>query len=94
MIRPLALRQRSGVVQRTKSIWQPKCQELAWDSRPANGDHNVLFAVEHIGHGRSGLTGGHRNGTGVAASGFVVRAQERALMPGGVGEHAGFARND
>jgi hypothetical protein len=42
-----------------------------------NGDHDVLFAVQHVGHGRSALRRGHPHGAHLMAGNLIVCSQHR-----------------
>src|SRR5919108_3021291 len=52
--------------------------QFSWRREAADSQHDVLLAVQQVGHRAAGLRAGHVNSTALCARGFVVRAQHRA----------------
>lgn len=59
-----------------------------------DGDDDVLFAVQHIGHGRAGLAGGHEDGSDFFAGRFVIGAEAGGVAALLVGKRSAFSRDD
>src|SRR5437899_3224516 len=56
---------------------QPECQILTAVHTTADGDHDVLFAVLPICHGRAALRRRHEHGSNFLRARLVVGAQHR-----------------
>ena len=64
---------------------QPERDQLAAVVAAADRDHDVLPAVEHVGHRRPALRRRHVDRADLLAGRLVERAQHRAALPDGVG---------
>src|ERR1700741_2267742 len=68
--------------------------ELSWGSRAAGGNDEILFAVQHVGHGRSRLRSGHGHCADVSTGPFVIGAQPGAALAIRHLNRAAFARDE
>src|SRR5438034_8263290 len=60
------------------SLAELKRQILARIGAAADGDHDILLAVDHIGHGGSALRSGHPDGANLLAGLLVIGSQHCA----------------
>src|SRR5437868_5187312 len=70
---------------------QSICDELARVRAAADGENDVLLAVEHVCHRRAALRRSHVDGADFFAAGLVVGAQHRAALAVRRGEEPAFA---
>src|SRR6267143_3506420 len=68
--------------------------ELRRETLTADGDDNVLFAVQHICHRSAGLSGRHIYRAHFSAGRFVVGTQHRADLAGRSCERTALTRDD
>ena len=58
----------------SNSVGRPESDQFGPETRASNGDDDILPAVHHVGHRRSGLSRGHVYRTDFLAGCFVIRA--------------------
>src|SRR6266481_639801 len=75
-------------------VWRQRVRNVLARVRPAaDGHHDVLLAVHHIGHRGASLRRGHEHGADFLAGRFVVGAQHRAARMIRGGRYVSFACN-
>src|SRR5437867_8678719 len=72
-------------------VGQSECDELGGITTAADGNDDVLLAVQHIGHRRPGLRSRHVDRANLLAVGFVVGPEHGPSLPGWRGEETAFA---